>query len=56
MNTIPAPFEMLMEIYTGEYEGFPLNEVNKLRVSASQLYTASRRRLMRGCSGLRWRR
>jgi len=23
MNTIPAPIEMLMEIYTGEYEGFP---------------------------------
>jgi len=43
MNAIPAPIEMLMEIYTGEYEGFELNDTTKLsysKVAASQLYKA----------------
>jgi len=42
MNTIPAPIEMLMEIYTGEYERFPLNEMvnNKIMISTNKLYMA----------------
>jgi len=40
MNMIPAPIEILMEIYTSEYEKFLLNEVDKLIISTNQLYTA----------------
>jgi len=40
MNSIPGPIQMLMEIYTGEYEGFELNDTTNLKIAAAQLYAA----------------